>query len=98
MTGLVAAEWLCCVSSNTDSAQVRHVPCEQEVLGKLCKHELHSLYVQCKSIQQLHLAELPSILLSNVGDGVEARTASQICFFYLAIEVQKNYCTSSAVN
>ncbi len=25
---------------------------EQEVLGKLCKHEVHSLYVHSKSIQQ----------------------------------------------
>ncbi len=28
------ARMLCCVSSNTDSAQVRRDSCEQEVLGK----------------------------------------------------------------
>lgn len=49
VTQPVAAGWLCCVSSSADSVQVRHVPYEQEVLGKLCQHELHRLHVQCKS-------------------------------------------------
>ena len=57
---------------------------KKEVLGKLCKYDLH---VQCKSTQQSHLAELPRILLSNVGDAVEAHTANKICFFYLAIKI-----------